>query len=72
MEQASLSIFLPRSRKDFFEPKLRESRFSTPSEYVRSLTRDDQNLSGHDAVATLMRRAGLARLRRGTYGRRPH
>jgi Arc/MetJ-type ribon-helix-helix transcriptional regulator len=59
MEQASLTISLPRSMKDFIEAKLREGRFSTPSEYVRSLIGDDQDLSGHDAIATLMRRAGL-------------
>lgn len=30
--------------KDNITSKLREGRFSTPSEYIRSLIRDDQNL----------------------------
>jgi len=39
MDKATLTISLPRSMKDFIASKLREGRFSTPSEYIRSLTR---------------------------------
>lgn len=46
MEKATLTISLPRAMKDFIGKKLREGRFSTPSEYIRSLIRDDQDLNG--------------------------
>jgi len=36
--------------------KIREGRFSTPSEYIRSLIRDDQDLAGNREVALLIRR----------------
>ncbi len=42
MANASLTISLPRGMKDFIEAQLREGTFSTPSEYVRSLIRSDQ------------------------------
>ena len=41
MEKATLTISLPRTMKEFIGKKLREGRFSTPSEYIRSLIRDD-------------------------------
>ncbi len=57
MEQASLTISLPRTMKDFIETRLREGRFSTPSEYIRSLIRDDQDLNGNGEIAAFLRRA---------------
>lgn len=45
MEKATLTISLPRPMKEFITAKLREGRFSTPSEYIRSLIRDDQDLT---------------------------
>ena len=53
MEKATLTISLPRTMKDFIGMKLREGRFSTPSEYTRSLIRDDQDLNGKRALAAL-------------------
>lgn len=59
MEKATLPISLPRTMKDFIGMKLREGRFSTPSEYTRSLIRDDQDLNGKSAFAALsLRSAG--------------
>jgi Arc/MetJ-type ribon-helix-helix transcriptional regulator len=43
MNQATLTIWLRRAMKEFIETKLREGRFSTPTEYIRSLIRDDQD-----------------------------
>jgi antitoxin ParD1/3/4 len=60
MEKATLTISLPRTMKNFIEQKMREGRFSTPSEYIRSLIRDDQDMTGNSDVALLLRRGLLA------------
>ena len=59
MDKATLTISLPRSMKEFITAKLREGRFSTPSEYIRSLIRDDQDVTGNSELALLIRRGGL-------------
>jgi Arc/MetJ-type ribon-helix-helix transcriptional regulator len=59
MDKATLTISLPRSMKEFIIAKLREGRFSTPSEYIRSLIRDDQDVTGNSELALLIRRGGL-------------
>src|SRR5580698_8453924 len=59
MEKTTLTISLPRTMKEFIGTKLREGRFSTPSEYIRSLIRDDQDLNGNGEVAALVRRLAL-------------
>jgi antitoxin ParD1/3/4 len=60
MEKATVTISLPRTMKNFIEEKIREGRFSTPSEYIRSLIRDDQDMTGNSDVALLIRRDVLA------------
>ena len=60
MEEATVTISLPRTMKNFIEEKIREGRFSTPSEYIRSLIRDDQDMTGNSDVALLIRRGVLA------------
>ncbi|HEY3453188.1 MAG TPA: hypothetical protein VGK64_01210 [Bryobacteraceae bacterium] len=47
MDRATLTIWLPRTMKDSVEAKLRKARFGTPSEYIRSLIRDDQDMAGN-------------------------
>jgi antitoxin ParD1/3/4 len=42
MENATLTISMPRPMKNFIAEKVREGQFSTPSEYIRSLIRADQ------------------------------
>lgn len=37
----SLNISLPRSLKDYVEGRVKEGSFSTPSEYMRALLRED-------------------------------
>jgi putative addiction module CopG family antidote len=59
MDKATLTISLPQSMKEFIAAKLREGRFSTPSEYIRSLIRDDQDVSGNSELALLIRRCRL-------------
>jgi hypothetical protein len=41
MDRAALAISLPQTRKDYIDAKLRERRFSTPSEYIRCLVPDE-------------------------------
>lgn len=41
MDKTSLTISLPCTMKEFIPAKLREGRFGTPSEYIRSLIRSD-------------------------------
>lgn len=56
MDKATLTISMPQTMKDYIAAKLREGRFSTPSEYIRSLIRDDQDLEGRPTPAVLVRR----------------
>ena len=56
MEKESLTISLPRAMKAFIKAKLREGRFSTPSEYLRSLIRSDQEASEQRELEAFVRR----------------
>jgi antitoxin ParD1/3/4 len=56
MEKDSLTISLPRTMKSFVKAKLREGRFSTPSEYIRSLIRTDQDQSEQRDLEAFVRR----------------
>jgi antitoxin ParD1/3/4 len=42
MQMTSLNVSLPKVLKDYVEGQVGEGGFSTPSEYVRALIRDDQ------------------------------
>lgn len=42
MEMTSLNISLPRAMKEYIETQVQEGSFSTPSEYMRTLVREDQ------------------------------
>jgi len=54
MSMASLNISLPKSLKDFVEGQVDASGFSTPSEYVRSLIRDDQKRRAEEKLEALL------------------
>ena len=56
MEKESLTISLPRAMKSFIKGKLCEGRFSTPSEYIRSLVRSDQETSEQRELEAFARR----------------
>ena len=71
MEKATLTISLPRTMKDFIGKKLEEGRFSTPSEYIRSLIRDDQDLNGRGDLVAILRRLGDENAPRGQDPRGP-
>ena len=64
MDKATLTISMPQTMKDYIAAKLREGRFSTPSEYIRSLIRDDQDVDGSPRPAVLARRADQSRVKR--------
>jgi Arc/MetJ-type ribon-helix-helix transcriptional regulator len=42
METVSLNISLPRVLREYVEQRVEEEAYSTPSEYVRALIREDQ------------------------------
>jgi Arc/MetJ-type ribon-helix-helix transcriptional regulator len=41
--------------KEFIETNLQEGRFDTSREYIRSLTRDDQDVASNKELALLLR-----------------
>lgn len=54
MSMTSLNISLPQSLKDFVEDQVSSHGFSTPSEYVRSLIRDEQKRRAAQRLETLL------------------
>jgi len=50
----SLNISLPSSLKDFVEAQVQSSGFSTPSEYIRNLVRDDQKRRAEERLEALL------------------
>lgn len=54
MSMTSLNISLPQSMKDFVETQVEVSGFSTPSEYVRALIRDDQRRRAEEKLEALL------------------
>jgi Arc/MetJ-type ribon-helix-helix transcriptional regulator len=56
MEKATLTISLPRAMKDYILAKLQGGRFSTPSEYIRSLIRDEQDMAAQPIRPAVARR----------------
>jgi antitoxin ParD1/3/4 len=54
MAMASLNISLPQSLKDYVEEQIKASGYSTPSEYVRELLREDQKRRAQEKLETLL------------------
>jgi antitoxin ParD1/3/4 len=54
MSMASLNISLPQSLKEYVENQIKESGYSTPSEYVRELLRQDQNRRAEQKLEALL------------------
>ena len=50
----SLNISLPLSLKEYVEAQVQESGFSTPSEYIRNLVRDDQRRRAAERLEALL------------------
>jgi len=51
---ASLNISLPQSLKDYVEEQIKASGYSTPSEYVRELLRQDQKQRTREKLEALL------------------
>ena len=60
MDNASLTISLPKAMKKFIEARSHDGSFSTPSEYIRSLVRIDQENSSRGELEAFLRE-GLRR-----------
>ena len=54
MSMTSLNISLPQSLKDYVEERVKESGYSTPSEYVRNLVREDQKRRAEEKLEALL------------------
>jgi antitoxin ParD1/3/4 len=54
MEMTSLNVSLPKLLKDYVEGQVSESGFSTPSEYVRALIREDQKRRAQEKLEALL------------------
>ena len=51
---ASLNISLPQSLKDYVEDRVETGGYSTPSEYVRELLRQDHNRRAAQELEALL------------------
>jgi len=51
---ASLNISLPQSLKDYVEGQVESSGYSTPSEYVRELLRQDQQRRAEQKLESML------------------
>jgi antitoxin ParD1/3/4 len=50
----SLNISLPQPLKDFVEEQVSKGGFSTPSEYIRALLREDQKRRAEEKLEALL------------------
>lgn len=50
MELTSLNISLPKSMKQFVEAQVRRGSYSTPSEYIRALVREDEKQNARERL----------------------
>lgn len=50
MENATLTMSLPRAMKNYIVERLHEANFNTPTEYIRSFIRLDQQLRSREAI----------------------
>jgi hypothetical protein len=63
MEKISLTIPPPPPMKDFIGKKVQGVRFSTPSEHIRSLIRDNWEIKSGGGIAAAVRRLRTTTLR---------
>jgi antitoxin ParD1/3/4 len=54
MSMASLNISLPKTLREYIEAQVREGDYSTPSEYLRSLIREDQKRKAVGRIEALL------------------
>jgi len=54
MELTSLNVSLPRALKEYVAGKIAEGNYSTPSEFVRELIREDQKRRAQERLETAL------------------
>jgi antitoxin ParD1/3/4 len=54
MPMTSLNVSLPQPLKDYIEDRVSAGGYSTPSEYVRALIRDDRKRRGQAKLEALL------------------
>jgi antitoxin ParD1/3/4 len=54
MDMTSLNISLPKAMKEYVEARVEEGGFSTPSEYMRALVREDQKRYAQEKLEALL------------------
>lgn len=54
MSMASLNISLPQTLKDFVEEQVEHGGYSTPSEFIRELLRDNQKRRAEERLEALL------------------
>ncbi len=54
MPMTSLNVSLPKPLKDYIEDRVSAGGYSTPSEYVRALIRDDRKRRGQAKLEALL------------------
>ena len=54
MERTSLNVSLPKSLKEHVERQVNEGGYSTPSEYVRALLREDRKQKAEQKLEALL------------------
>ena len=50
----SLNVSLPQSLKDYVEKRVKGGGYSTPSEFIRALLRDDHRRHAHEELEALL------------------
>ncbi len=50
MRMTSLNVSIPKPLKDYVEGQVRDRGYSTPSEYVRTLIREDQKRAAEEKL----------------------
>lgn len=54
MNHTSMNISLPETLKQHVQARVANGGYGTPSDYVRSLIREDIKRAGHDRLAALL------------------
>ena len=54
MGMTSLNVSLPKPLKKYIEAKVKEGSYSTPSEYIRALLREDRKRRAQERLEALL------------------
>jgi antitoxin ParD1/3/4 len=54
MDMSSLNVSLPKTLREYVEGQVDEGGYSTPSEYVRALIREDQKRRSQEKLEAML------------------